>query len=208
MRRPDPAQVSPRSQRGATLTDLLLTLALFGILIGGVLAAWRHSQQAYFHGAEAAQVQQNARAAVEQMIREIRQAKGVTTAEENRLTITSVLDENSRTYELTGSPTTSYRYSLLYTKPGPPGPNCTTPCPIADYLVTGTPLFTYRRADGTAITPPVTGAADRLAIKQIDVTVQVQPALADADPPFAPPSSCPSLRPTLCFTSSTRLRNR
>ncbi|MGH7318549.1 MAG: PilW family protein [Candidatus Rokuibacteriota bacterium] len=186
---------------------MLLTLALFSILVVGVLAAWRHSQQVYFHGAEAAQVQQNARAAVEQMIREIRQAKGLTTAEANRLTITSVLDENSRTYELSASPTTSYRYTLLYTKPGPPGPNCTTPCPIADYLVTGTPLFTYRRADRSVITPPVTAAA-RLAIKQIDVTVQVQPALADADPPFAPPSDCPDSRPTLCFSSSTRLRNR
>jgi Tfp pilus assembly protein PilW len=187
--------------------DLLLTLVLFSIIVGGILLAWRHSQQAYFHGAEAAQVQQNARAAVEQMIREIRQARGITTAETNRLTITSVLDENARTYELSGTATASYRYSLLYTKPGPPGPNCTTPCPIADYLVAGGLEFTYRRADGTIITPPVT-AADRLAIKQIDVTVQVQPALVDADAPYVPPPSCASVRPTLCFTSSTRLRNR
>jgi Tfp pilus assembly protein PilW len=181
---------------------------LFGIIVGGVLITWRHSQETYFHGAEAAQAQQNARAAVELMIREIRQARAVTTAEANRITITSPLDENSRTYELSATSSIAYRYSLLYTKPGPPGPDCTTPCPIADYLVTGTPLFTYRRADGTEIPPPVTSATDRLAIKQIDITVQVQPALADADPPFAPPSGCPALRPTLCFTSSTRLRNR
>jgi Tfp pilus assembly protein PilW len=172
----------------------MLTLALFSILAGGILMAWRHSQQVYFHGAEAAQVQQNARVAVEQMIREIRQARGITAAEANRITITWVLDETSRTYELSASATPSYRHSLLYTKPGPPGPDCTTPCPIADYIVAGGLQFSYRDAAGAALTLPVS-AADRLLIRQVDVEVQVQPALADADPPIT-------------FASSARLRNR
>jgi Tfp pilus assembly protein PilW len=172
----------------------MLTLALFSILVGGILMAWRHSQQVYFHGAEAAQVQQNARAALEGMIREIRQARGITAAEADRITITSVLDENSRTYQLSGSATSSYRYSLLYTKPGPPAPDCTTPCPIADYIAAGGLQFSYRDAAGAALPMPVS-AANRLLIRQVDVAVQVQPALADADP--LPP-----------FQSSTKLRNR
>jgi prepilin-type N-terminal cleavage/methylation domain-containing protein len=192
--RPDPAPVGPRGDRGTTLLELMLTLALFGILVGGILMAWRHSQQVYFHGAEAAQVQQNARAALEGMIREIRQARGITAAEANRITITSVLDENSRTYELSGSASPSYRHSLLYTKPGPPGPDCTTPCPIADYIAAGGLQFSYRDAAGAALSVPVS-AANRLLIRQVDVSVQVQPALADADP--LPP-----------FASSTQLRNR
>lgn len=172
----------------------MLTLALFSILVGGILMAWRHSQQVYFHGAEAAQVQQNARVAVEQMIREIRQARGITAAEANRITITWVLDETSRTYELSGSANPSYRHSLLYTKPGPPGPDCATPCPIADYIVAGGLQFSYRDAAGVAMSTPVS-AADRLLIRQVDVAVQVQSALADADPPIT-------------FASSTKLRNR
>jgi len=192
--RPDAAPIDPRGDRGTTLLELMLTLALFSILVGGILMAWRHSQQVYFHGAEAAQVQQNARAAVEQMIREIRQARGITAAEANRITITWVLDETSRTYELSGSANPSYRHSLLYTKPGPPGPDCTTPCPIADYIVAGGLQFSYRDAGGAALSVPVS-AADRLLIRQVDVAVQVQPALADADPPIT-------------FASSTKLRNR
>ena len=194
MLRPDAAPIDPRGDRGTTLLELMLTLALFSILVGGILMAWRHSQQVYFHGAEAAQVQQNARAAVEQMIREIRQARGITAAEANRITITWVLDETSRTYELSGSANPSYRHSLLYTKPGPPGPDCTTPCPIADYIVAGGLQFSYRDAGGAALSVPVS-AADRLLIRQVDVAVQVQPALADADPPIT-------------FASSTKLRNR
>lgn len=194
MLRPDPAPVGPSGDRGTTLLELMLTLALFSILVGGILMAWRHSQQVYFHGAEAAQVQQNARVAVEQMIREIRQARGITAAEANRITITWVLDETSRTYELSGSANPSYRHSLLYTKPGPPGPDCTTPCPIADYIVAGGLQFSYRDAGGAALSVPVS-AADRLLIRQVDVAVQVQPALADADPPIT-------------FASSTKLRNR
>jgi prepilin-type N-terminal cleavage/methylation domain-containing protein len=192
--RPDARPVYPGDDRGSTLLELLLTLALFSILVGGILLAWRHSQQAYFHGAEAAQVQQNARVAVEQMVREIRQARGITVAEANRIAITSVLDENSRTYELSGSASPSYRYSLVYTKPGPPAPDCTTPCPIADYIVAGGLVFSYRDAGGNALTPPVT-AANRLLIRQVDVAVRVQPALADADPPIE-------------FASSAKLRNR
>lgn len=199
MLRPDPAPVDPRGDRGTTLLELMLTLALFSILVGGILMAWRHSQQVYFHGAEAAQVQQNARAALEGMIREIRQARGITAAEANRITITSVLDENSRTYQLSGSANPSYRHSLLYTKPGPPGPDCTTPCPIADYIAAGGLQFSYRDAAGGCLGGDCLGvpvsAADRLLIRQVDVAVQVQPALGDADPPFR-------------FESSTQLRNR
>lgn len=139
-------------------------------------------------------MQQNARAAVEHMVREIRQARGVLTAEVGRLGLTSVLDEQTRTYELSGTSTPAYRYSLLYTKPGPPGPDCATACRIADYVTADGLEFTYRDAAGNVLATPVTGAA-RLAIRQIDVTVRVQPALADADRPFA-------------FTSSATLRNR
>jgi type II secretory pathway pseudopilin PulG len=211
LRRPDVSPVGPRADQGSTLLELLLTLALFSILVGGIMMAWSHSQQAYFRGAEAAQVQQNARVAVEQMVRDIRQAKGITAAEANRIVMTSVLDENSRTYELSASASPSHRYSLLYTKPGPPGPNCTTPCPIADYIVAGGLEFSYFDAAGVCLGggPPCAGtpvsAADRLLIRQVDVTVQVQPALADADPPVAcgpPPNRSP------CFSSSAKLRNR
>jgi hypothetical protein len=60
--------------RGATLVEVAVTLGLFGVVVAGVLAAWVHLQQAYFVGAEAAESQQNLRAAVDFMVRELRAA--------------------------------------------------------------------------------------------------------------------------------------
>ncbi len=63
-----------RLERGVTLLELLIALALGGVLIVGVLAIWRETQQSYLEGAERADVQQNLRVAMEQMVRVIRQA--------------------------------------------------------------------------------------------------------------------------------------
>jgi hypothetical protein len=51
---------------------MAVTLALFGLVAAGVLATWAQAQQAYFVGAEAAESQQNLRAAVDFMVRELR----------------------------------------------------------------------------------------------------------------------------------------
>lgn len=59
---------------GSTLIELVVALVVFAVIIVGILMIWRHSQLAYFQGSEAAELQQNARVALEQMVREIRQA--------------------------------------------------------------------------------------------------------------------------------------
>lgn len=61
-------------QRGVTLTELVVTLALAGMISAGLLAIWSKSQEAYFIGAETAEVQQNVRAALDLIVREIRSA--------------------------------------------------------------------------------------------------------------------------------------
>ena len=52
----------------------MITLLVFSIIMLVVIAMWQQSQEAYFRGATAAELQQNARVALEQMTREIRQA--------------------------------------------------------------------------------------------------------------------------------------
>lgn len=59
-------------ERGVTLVELLVTLALFAFLVLGVLTVWTKTQEAYFVGSEAAEVQQNTRAAIDFMVRELR----------------------------------------------------------------------------------------------------------------------------------------
>lgn len=69
--------VSPsrrRDDRGVTLTELVVTLALFTLVMVGVVGVWGKSQEAYFVGSETAEIQQNVRAAIDFMVRELRAA--------------------------------------------------------------------------------------------------------------------------------------
>ena len=61
-----------RDERGITLTELAVTLALFGMIMTGVMFTWTKTQQAYFVGSEAAENQQNVRAAIDFIVRELR----------------------------------------------------------------------------------------------------------------------------------------
>ena len=61
-------------QDGTTLAELVITLAVFSVIMTVIIVLWQQSQEAYFRGATAAEMQQNARVALEQMTREIRQA--------------------------------------------------------------------------------------------------------------------------------------
>jgi prepilin-type N-terminal cleavage/methylation domain-containing protein len=61
-----------RDTRGLTLTELVVTLALFAMVMAGVVGTWGKAQEAYFIGSESAEVQQNVRAAIDFMLREIR----------------------------------------------------------------------------------------------------------------------------------------
>jgi len=61
-----------RDSHGVTLTELAVTLALFGMIMAGVMMTWSKTQEAYFVGSEAAENQQNVRAAIDFMVRELR----------------------------------------------------------------------------------------------------------------------------------------
>jgi type II secretory pathway pseudopilin PulG len=61
-----------RDTRGLSLTELIVTLALFTMVMVGVVGTWGKAQEAYFVGSESAEVQQNVRAAIDFMVREFR----------------------------------------------------------------------------------------------------------------------------------------
>src|SRR5262249_49766412 len=60
-----------RGERGVSLTELVVTMAFLGIIMVGVMSVWQQSQQAYFIGADSAEVQQNVRTALDFMVREL-----------------------------------------------------------------------------------------------------------------------------------------
>lgn len=68
-----------RDQRGFTLTELLVVATVLGMILAGVVLVQMQGQQAYLFGSHRVEVQQNNRAALELMVRDIRSAASVTT---------------------------------------------------------------------------------------------------------------------------------
>lgn len=60
--------------RGTTLVELIIAMAIFAMIMVGVVGTWSKTQEAYFVGSEAAEVSQNVRAAIDFMVRELRSA--------------------------------------------------------------------------------------------------------------------------------------
>jgi prepilin-type N-terminal cleavage/methylation domain-containing protein len=86
-----------RDQRGFTLTELLVVATVLGMILAGVVFIQMQGQQAYLFGSHRVEVQQNNRAALELMTRELRSAQSVT-AIPNATDLTFV-DENGTTIE-------------------------------------------------------------------------------------------------------------
>jgi type II secretory pathway pseudopilin PulG len=59
---------------GVTLVELAVSLGLLGLILAGVVTTWSAAQEAFFVGSEAAELQQNVRAAMDLMARELRAA--------------------------------------------------------------------------------------------------------------------------------------
>jgi prepilin-type N-terminal cleavage/methylation domain-containing protein len=69
-----------RDERGYTLAELLTAMAVLALLMSGLFLTLQEGQNVYLFGAGRAEVQQNARVALERMLRELRTASSVATA--------------------------------------------------------------------------------------------------------------------------------
>lgn len=92
-----------RDQRGFSLAELLIVIALLGLMLTGLLAVQMQGQKAYLIGSHRVEAQQNGRVALELMVRELRSAKSVTLIPS--ATDITFVDGNGSTiqYQLTGS---------------------------------------------------------------------------------------------------------
>ena len=96
-------QATLRDQRGFTLTELLVVAAVLGMILGAVVLVQQQGQQAYIFGSHRVEVQQNNRAALELMVRELRSATSITAVPS--ATNLTFLDENGNTiqYQISGA---------------------------------------------------------------------------------------------------------
>src|SRR5207247_2138977 len=69
-----------RDTRGFTLTELLVVVAIVGLVLAGVFTLQLQAQWAYMMGAARVETQQTARLALERFMEELRLASAVTAA--------------------------------------------------------------------------------------------------------------------------------
>ena len=89
-----------RSQKGFTLTELLVVVSVVGLLLAAALAVNRSGLQAYLTGSNRVEVQQNARTALDRIAREIREASGITTAGASSITFVAQDGVTAVTYRI------------------------------------------------------------------------------------------------------------
>ena len=63
-----------RTSSGVTLMELVIALAIFSIIVVGILGLWQQGQTAYFVSSEQAEVQGDARVAIDQLARDLGKA--------------------------------------------------------------------------------------------------------------------------------------
>jgi prepilin-type N-terminal cleavage/methylation domain-containing protein len=103
-----PLRACVRNQRGFALAELLVAVAVMGLVMAGVFVVQRGGQQAYLLGSNRVETQQNARVVLDLMTRELRSARSITTitgCANSVCTDLTFVDQNGQTvrYALAGT---------------------------------------------------------------------------------------------------------
>jgi len=174
-----------RDERGFTLIELLVALAVLAFVLAAVTTIHQGVLQAYVAGSNKAEVQQNARVALELMARELRQTPTpLTAASATSLTLVDQDTGNPVIYALTGDAPNA---ALVRTSGG------------VDEVVVGRVqalVFAYRDVNNNVLGAPVGTPA---LVGRVDITIQT----ASEDAPVT--NGTADRRAEL--TTSVRLRN-
>jgi prepilin-type N-terminal cleavage/methylation domain-containing protein len=95
-----------RNQRGFTLAELLVVVAILALVLAGTLVALQQGQNAYQYGSGRVEVQQSARMAVDRMVRDLRTGTVVTASTATSVGFQYIDDTGATvtvTYSLTGT---------------------------------------------------------------------------------------------------------
>lgn len=156
-----------RDQQGFSLAELLVAMAVIGLVMAGVFVIQRGGQQAYLLGSGRVETQQNARVALDLMTRELRSAGSITTI--GSTTDITFVDENGSTieYAIAGS-------TLNRTVNG-----TTTPLIGGVSTLAITAYSVYDVSSGTYTT---TTAADQVRVVKISLVTGTEKSVAMNSP--------------------------
>lgn len=152
-----------REQRGFTLAELLVVIAILGLMLAGLVSVQMQGQDTYLIGSRRVEAQQNARVALELMVRELRSAQSMTAIPS--ATNMTFVDENGATiqYQLSGA--------VINRTTG----GVTTP------LIGGVQTFalTYFSAyDGSTNTGTTTGVAGSVTLVRLQLVTGTEQSVA------------------------------
>jgi prepilin-type N-terminal cleavage/methylation domain-containing protein len=151
-----------RDQAGYTLTELITVMAILGIVLAGLAAAFHAGIRAETRASREFQAQQNARLALDRIRRELHCANAISTANGTAVssitvTLPAVCQGADTTVTYATSSVATSRWMLTRTG------NVTGATDVADYLTSSTPFTYYVPASGT------------LGFLSVDIPVNVNP---------------------------------
>jgi prepilin-type N-terminal cleavage/methylation domain-containing protein len=95
-----------RSQRGFTLAELMIAVALVALVMAGTFVALQQGENAYQYGSGRVEVQQTARVAVDRIVKDLRTGTTVTASNATNVTFQYIDDAGATvtvTYRLNGT---------------------------------------------------------------------------------------------------------
>jgi prepilin-type N-terminal cleavage/methylation domain-containing protein len=150
------------NERGFTLAELLVSVAVLGLVMAGIFVLQQQGQTAYLWGSARVEVQQSARFALDLVTRELRSARSITTVGAGCDDATT--GANTITFQDASDQTVIYQVSSGTLQRSVAGTNTDLIGGVASFRIN------CYRADGYTLV----GTPNEADIRSLEVAVQIQ----------------------------------